>query len=81
MNGRVKITDGSQSSGYVLTSDATGLATWLAVGAATTVSSTGVISIAGSENYISKFGTSGIGLYISQLFDNGTNVGIGTATP
>jgi hypothetical protein len=40
-----------------------------------------VTSATGSENYISKFGPSGIGLYISQLFDNGTSVGIGTATP
>ena len=32
------------------------------------------------QNYVSKFGTGGNGLYASQIFDNGSNVGIGTGT-
>ena len=35
----------------------------------------------GTQNYISKFGTSGSGVVNSLIFDNGTNVGIGTASP
>lgn len=41
---------------------------------------TALTSDAGTTNYLVKFnGTSTIAN--SQLFDNGTNVGIGTATP
>jgi hypothetical protein len=35
----------------------------------------------GTANYLSKFGTGGSGLSNSLVFDNGTNVGIGTTTP
>jgi hypothetical protein len=35
----------------------------------------------GTSNYLSKFGTGGSGLSNSLIFDNGTNVGIGTASP
>jgi hypothetical protein len=35
----------------------------------------------GTANYLSKFGTGGSGLSNSLIFDNGTNVGIGTVTP
>ena len=35
----------------------------------------------GTTNYLSKFGTGGSGLSNSLVFDNGTNVGIGTTTP
>lgn len=58
-------------------------------GAATYSSSTGVLNIpnyatgiggSGTTNYVPKFtGASTLG--DSQIFDNGTNVGIGTATP
>ena len=50
--GQVKITGGIPGLGKVLTSDATGLATWLANSSATATGITG-----GAENYISKFGT------------------------
>ena len=30
---------------------------------------------------VPKFGTGGTGLYLSQFFDNGTNIGIGTVAP
>ena len=46
----------------------------------TTAAPSGGISGSGTTNYISKFtGTSTLGN--SQIFDNGTNVGIGTASP
>ena len=37
-------------------------------------------AVAGTTNYVSKF-TSGTTIGNSQIFDNGTNVGIGTASP
>ncbi len=38
------------------------------------------LDVSGTQNYVSKFtGTNSLGN--SQIFDNGTNVGIGTATP
>lgn len=61
----------------MLTSDATGLASW----SSSIVGATATGITGGVENYISKFGTGGTGLYPSQFFDNGTNIGIGTATP
>jgi hypothetical protein len=45
---------------------------------ATTAGSTA--AVAGTTNYVSKF-TSGTTIGNSQIFDNGTNVGIGTASP
>lgn len=38
------------------------------------------LSVSGTTNYIAKF-TAGTSLGNSQIFDNGTNVGIGTTTP
>jgi hypothetical protein len=35
----------------------------------------------GTANYLSKFGTNGSGLSNSLVFDDGTNIGIGTASP
>lgn len=54
-------------------------------GAATFTPSTAILniptpSISGTTNYVSKF-TGSTTLGDSQLFDNGTNVGIGTASP
>ena len=77
INWQVKITGGTPGTNRVLTSDATGLAYWSSsVAGATATGITG-----GVANYVSKFGTGGIGLYPSQFFDNGTNIGIGTAVP
>ena len=45
--------------------------TWIKVGGGT---------VSGTTNYVSKF-TAGTTLGNSQIFDNGTNVGIGTASP
>jgi hypothetical protein len=41
---------------------------------------TSTAAVAGTTNYVSKF-TSGTAIGDSQIFDNGTNVGIGTTTP
>ena len=56
-------------------------------GASTYNSTTGVLNIpqyasalSGTNNYVAKF-TSSTTIGISQIFDNGTNVGIGTTTP
>ena len=75
--GQIKVTGGIPGIGKVLTSDASGLATWSSsISGATATGITG-----GTQNYVSKFGTGGIGLYLSQMFDTGTGVGIGTTAP
>ena len=72
VNGQVKITGGTPGAGKVLTSDASGLGSWQ-------TPSTG-LNGSGVTNYVSKFtGASTLGNSI--IFDNGTNVGIGTAGP
>ncbi len=74
INGQIKITGGSPSAGEILTSDATGLATWSSsISGATATGITWWVA-----NYVSKFGTGWNGLYASQIFDNGTNIGVGT---
>ncbi len=70
--GQVKITGGTPGAGKVLTSDAAGLATWQTPAAAG-------LGGSGTTNYVAKF-TSASALGNSQIFDNGTSVGIGTAT-
>jgi cytoskeletal protein CcmA (bactofilin family) len=60
------------TSGYVLTTDASGYGTWQPAG--------GGVQGGGTTNYLSKFtGTTTIGN--SLIYDNGTNVGIGTTSP
>jgi hypothetical protein len=74
ISGTIKITGGTPGLGKVLTSDASGLASWSsALSGATATGITG-----GTQNYLPKFGTGGVGLYISQIFDNGTNIWVGT---
>ncbi|MBL7858018.1 MAG: tail fiber domain-containing protein [Cyclobacteriaceae bacterium] len=67
--GTIKITDGTQGVGKVLVSDANGLASW------GTFSGSALSTL----NVIPK--GNGTGQVASQLFDNGTNVGINNATP
>ncbi len=45
----------------------------------TTLSLSG--SLVGTPNYIAKYTPTGTGINNSQIFDDGSNVGIGTATP
>ncbi|MFH0859267.1 MAG: hypothetical protein ABH876_01690, partial [Patescibacteria group bacterium] len=70
--GQVKITGGSPGAGKVLTSDAAGLASWQAVA--------GGLGGSGTANYLAKF-TAGTTIGNSLIYDNGTNVGIGTTGP
>lgn len=72
--GQVKITGGTPGAGKVLTSDATGLATW-----ETPTGGSGSLPTGTSGQTLRHDGTS----YVSNSFfyNNGTNIGIGTATP
>ncbi len=77
LSNQIRIAGGSPGLGKVLISDATGLASWSStISGATATGITG-----GVENYVTKFGTGGTGLYPSQIFDTGTGVGVGTTAP
>ncbi len=69
---QVKITGGAPWAGKVLTSDAAGLATW------TTAAGWGITG--GQTNYIARF-LSATSVGTGTLYDDGTNVGIGTSYP
>ena len=71
--GQIKITGGSPGTGKVLTSDSTGLATWSIF--PETDPKVGTLT----GNYMPKWGSTS--LTNSQIFDNGSSVGIGTSTP
>jgi hypothetical protein len=73
VNGQVKITDGTQASGKVLTSDANGLASWQAPAG-------GIANGSAAGNTLYWNGTSWVANN-SNIFNNGGNVGIGTITP
>jgi hypothetical protein len=77
LSGQVAIGGGSPWLGKILTSDATGLASWSSAFSGTT-SASGITG--GTQNYITKFGIGGNGLVNSQIFDNGANVGVGITT-
>ena len=62
------------SAGYVLTSDASGVGTWQAA------TGGGTIGGSGTADYLSKW-TNSSTLGNSVIYDDGTNVGIGTASP
>ncbi len=69
VTGQVKITGGSPGAGKVLTSDASGLASWQAAGGLP----------AGISGQTLRY--DGTWVANSNLFNNGTNVGIGTTSP
>jgi uncharacterized protein (TIGR02145 family) len=72
VNGSFKLVDGNQSNGKVLTSDANGVATWQ--------TASGVSLPAGTSGQTLRYdGTNWVAN--SVLFNNGTNVGVGTASP
>ncbi len=73
--GGVQLTGIGEAAGRVLISDATGNATWQAVGGS------GAVTGSGTLDFIPKWTPSGSQLGNSLLFDNGTNVGLGTVTP
>jgi len=70
--GDIKITDGTEGLGKVLTSDASGLASWQGL------PSSGV-SGSGIANYLAKF-SDATTVGNSVIYDDGTNIGIGTAS-
>jgi hypothetical protein len=74
VNGTVKITDGTQGAGKVLTSDANGLASWGSISITETDPEVGT----NTTNYLSKW--DGSALITSSVYDNG-NVGIGSTSP
>ena len=46
-----------------------------------TTPTTGTVTGTGTENYVTKWSAGGAGIQNSTIFDNGTNVGIGTSSP
>lgn len=70
------LTHGS-NNGYVLQSDATGNASWVNPNTVFTETDPKIGSL--TTNYLSKW--NGTTLANTQIFDNGTNIGIGTTTP
>jgi hypothetical protein len=72
VNGSFKLVDGNQSNGKVLTSDANGVATWQ-------TASGGGLPAGTSGQTLRHDGTTWVANSI--LFNNGTNVGVGTASP
>lgn len=66
------------TNGYVWTSDGSGAGTWSAASTIPANNITG--STAGTLNYIPKY-TANYTLANSLIYDNGTNVGIGTSSP
>jgi hypothetical protein len=69
VNGQVKITGGAPGAGKVLTSDATGLATWQ-------TPTGGGLTGSGTLNYVPKFTPTGTAVGNSQIVDDGTTIGI-----
>lgn len=82
LNGSLKIVDGTQGNGKVLTSDASGKASWGTISASLTNSVTPIAS--GTVGSILVHGTGDVLTeYNSKLFWNITNsqLGVGTASP
>lgn len=77
VNGAFRVRTLTEQNTYpwVLVSDANGNIDYVLK------SSLGGASISGTENYVSKYGVGGNNLVVSSIFDNGTNVGVKTATP
>jgi hypothetical protein len=72
INGQIKITGGSPGVGQLLESDATGLATWVDKSAS-------LLPVGATGNTLRY---SGVGwVSNSLLYNNGTNIGIGTTSP
>lgn len=72
VNGQIKISGGTPGSGKVLTSDATGLASWQSA-------ASGIPPVGPLGQTLHSDGTNWVA--DSSLFNNGTNVGIGTTNP
>jgi len=75
--GAIKVRGGSPGANKILTSDDVGLAAWKT---ASELGLAGGLTGSGNTNYVAKFTGAGA-LGNSQIVDNGTSVGIGTASP
>ncbi len=75
ITGNLKLTDGTQGLGYILQSDATGLASWANLNSLETDPKVGTLSV----NKIPKW--NGSSLTDGIMHDNGSKIGIGTADP
>ncbi|HRG92224.1 MAG TPA: hypothetical protein PLZ10_04705, partial [Chitinophagaceae bacterium] len=73
--GGLQLTGIGEANNRILTSDAVGNATWQ------TAAAVGVVTGSGTLNFVPKWTPVGTNLANSQLFDDGTNVGIGTTLP
>ncbi len=73
--GAVRMTGINEALNRILTSDASGNATWV------DPSGIGVLTGSGTLNFVPKWTPSGTNLGNSLLFDDGNNVGLGTTTP
>lgn len=74
-SGKVQISGQGAAAGRVLGSDAVGNATWQSL------SGLGIVGGSGTLNYVPKWTPNGTTLGNSQIFDDGTNVGVGTGSP
>jgi hypothetical protein len=73
--GALQLTGIGEAANKVLMTDAAGNATWQAVGAS------GALTGSGTLNMIPKFTPSGTVVGNSSLFDDGSNMAVGTTTP
>ena len=73
--GRVQLAGINEGLNRVLASDAVGNATWQNLGAI------GGVTGSGTVNFVPKWTPVGTNLGNSQIFDNGTNVGVNNAAP
>jgi hypothetical protein len=70
--GGVQLTGIGEANNFLLKSDAAGNANWVAPAAI------GVVTGTGTLNFVPKWTPNGTNLGNSQIFDDGTNVGVGT---
>ena len=73
--GALRFTGIGEASNRVLVTDPAGNASW------NTLASAGGVSGTGTLNYVPKWTPNGTFIGNSQLFDDGTNIGVGTASP
>jgi len=78
VTGKLRMADGTQGAGKVMVSDANGSASW-ADAASLTVTETDPQVSSATTNLIPKW--NGTTLVDGLVFDNGTNIGIGTTSP
>jgi len=67
--------------GYVPDATSAPTGTFLKEDGTWAVAGTGTVTGTGVENYVTKWSAGGVGIENSTIFDSGTNVGIGTASP